>query len=121
MSKKYYSKKHRSYNKKSKNTGSSFMLRLNISLGIAIIVIGIYKLNNDLSQSLTDKFKSLASDSISFSQIDSLLSSVSDLGRNVSTFAYSDDNSITLDESVIEYINNTEDTYAQNNAAAISP
>lgn len=121
MSKKYYSNRHKRYNKKSQNTKTTFMLRLNLSLGIAILAIGVYKLNNDFSRNFADKYKNLAAENISFSQLSDTINAISNFGKNVSTFAYSNDDSITLDESIIEYINNIEDTYTANNTPAISP
>lgn len=97
------------------------MLRLNLSLGAAILAIGIYKLNNDFSRSFTDKYKALTKESISFSQLSNTIDAISDLGKNVTTFAYSDDDSITLDDSIVEYIKNIKDTYAENNRPALSP
>ncbi|MGN1317877.1 MAG: hypothetical protein ACI4VF_02600 [Lachnospirales bacterium] len=120
MEKRYYSTRHKKYNRKRKEEKSAFLMRLNISLGICILTIGFYKLNNDFSNNLTNVYKELVGGNISFSQIEDSISSISNLGLNAVS-AYSGNNSIVLDKSVTDYINNTEDNYILNNKTAVSP
>lgn len=121
MDKKYYSDKHRKYNKRTKGEKSPFILRLNISLGIAIVALGIYKLNNDMSRSLVENYKSLVTENISFSAMRNTIDNLSDLGKSVTAFGRSDDGSITLDDGILEYIKNREDTYVSGNTPAEFP
>lgn len=141
MDKKYYSQKHKKYN--SKNYGSSyyrrkrssakrytankrksskerspFLMRLNISLAITILVIGVYKLNSDLSVSLSSAYKDLTQNNISFEEIENEFNIFSSL-KNLQVFS-SGDNQIVLDKSIADYIANTEDTYVINNTPAVS-
>lgn len=141
MDKKYYSQKHKKYN--SKNYGSNyyrrkrssakrytankrksskekspFLMRLNISLAITILVIGVYKLNSDLSVSLSAAYKDLTQNNISFEEIENEFNIFSSL-KNLQVFS-SGDNQIVLDKSIADYIANTEDTYVINNTPAVS-
>ena len=141
MDKKYYSQKHKKYN--SKNYGSNyyrrkrsnakrytankrksskekspFLMRLNISLAITILAIGVYKLNSDLSVSLSTAYKDLTQNNISFEEIENEFNVFSSL-KNLQVFS-SGDNQIVLDKSIADYIANTEDTYVINNTPAVS-
>lgn len=141
MDKKYYSQKHKKYN--SKNYGSNyyrrkrssakrytankrksskekspFLMRLNISLAITILVIGVYKLNSDLSVFLSAAYKDLTQNNISFEEIENEFNIFSSL-KNLQVFS-SGDNQIVLDKSIADYIANTEDTYVINNTPAVS-
>ncbi len=122
MDKKYYSEKHRRYNNKKNNNikKSAFLMRLNISLGIAIVAIGIYKLDNELSRNMTITYKELVGGNISFEDIKKDIDIISSI-KNTTSFAYGKDGSIKLDDSVVEYINNMEDSYILNNTPAQSP
>ena len=95
-------------------------MRLNISLGIAIVAIGIYKLNNDFSQNFSMTYKELVSGDISFSDIKKDINEISSIGNGVAAFS-SEDSSIKLDQSVIDYINNLDDSYVDNNTPATAP
>ncbi len=130
MDKKYYSNRHRKYNKKTpykrvNNTKkqqperSAFLMRLNISLGIAIVAIGFYKMNNEFSNNLTATYKELVGGNISFGEIKKDFSSITNFRKSIAVFG--SDNSIKLNESTIEFINNDKDIYAENNSPAVSP
>lgn len=121
MDKRYYSQKHKMYTKSKdrKAKGSSFLLRLNISLGIAISVIGIYKLNNDLSQNMVATFNKLTENNISFSQLKEGASSIKSIGNGFN--ALGNDGEISLDEETLKYIENSEDKYVINNTPALTP
>lgn len=122
MSRKYYSNRYRRYNKNAKKEpNTTFWLRLNISLGIAILAIGIYKMNTDFSRDFTENFKNITQNDISFSEVSDTVDKISDMGKDVSVFAYSDDDSIKLDESTVEYIKNIKDVYVENNTPAEAP
>lgn len=118
MDKKYYSKRHKRYNKKSSRNKSPFIMRLNISLGICILAIGVYKLDTKLSDNICSVYKQAVSGNVSFAQIEEGISSISSV---TSVSAHSGSGSVTLDEGTLEYIKNVEHNYAVNNSSALSP
>ena len=118
MDKKYYSPKHKRYSKKNKKDRSAFLMRLNISLGISIVVLGLYNIN---SEKIANIYRDLVNYNISFSQVKSVFNEVVNRGGGIKGFAQGGDGSVILDDGIVEYIESYEDSYALNNNTAISP
>lgn len=112
MDKRHYSAKHkrikRGYAKKQekkKNEGSTFILRLNICLGIAIVAVGVCQLR----QSFGEKLSSYLSVNTSVDTMKETASGIKDFiidAQNSSIFGGEE---FILDEEGIEYINNWEE------------
>ena len=129
MDKKYYSSRHsrlnRNYKKKTNNksTNGTFLLRVNICLGIAIIVVGCFEIKSDISNSITDFVKNSLSENINYTDINHSI-------ENIKTFFYGDNsiktfvfngNEVVLDDNVINEINQNKDLYYINNSKATEP
>ena len=129
MDKKYYSSRHsrvnRNYRKRisDKSTKGTFLLRINICLGIAIIVVGRFEIKSDVSNSITDFVKNSLSKKIDKKQINKNM-------KNVKTFIYGDNsiktfvfsgNEVVLDDNIINEINQNKDLYYINNSKATEP
>lgn len=129
MDKKYYSTRHSRLNKnyslkrKNKVKRSCFLLRVNICLGIAILVVGAYEINSDESKKITDFVKDNITENINFEDIEkkteNLKSFVSG-NSSVKAFAFSG-NEVVLDDEIVEEINNNKDLYYINNSKATEP
>ena len=120
MDKKYYSSRHsrlnRNYKKRSNNkpVNGTFLLRVNLCLGIAIIVIGCFEIKSDVSNRVADFVKNSLSENI----------------ENVKTFFYGNNsiktfvfsgNEVVLDDNVVNEINQNKDLYYINNSKATEP
>ena len=129
MDKKYYSSRHsrlnRNYRKRisDKSTKGTFLLRINICLGIAIIVVGCFEIKSDVSNSITDFVKNSLSKNIDYTDINHSI-------ENVKTFIYADNsiktfvfsgNEVVLDDNIINEINQNKDLYYINNSKATEP
>lgn len=129
MDKKYYSSRHsrlnRNYRKRisDKSTKGTFLLRINICLGIAIIVVGCFEIKSDVSNSITDFVKNSLSKNIDYTNINHSI-------ENVKTFIYGDNsiktfvfsgNEVVLDDNIINEINQNKDLYYINNSKATEP
>ena len=129
MDKKYYSSRHsrlnRNYRKRisDKSTKGTFLLRINICLGIAIIVVGCFEIKSDVSNSITDFVKNSLSKNIDYTDINHSI-------ENVKTFIYGDNsiktfvfsgNEVELDDNIINEINQNKDLYYINNSKATEP
>jgi hypothetical protein len=58
------------YNKQPKKQRGTFWLRVNICLGITIVLVGISKMNNDMSDKTREYIKSCLDDSITQADIE---------------------------------------------------
>lgn len=112
MDKKYYSAKHRRLSrgytkskKEKKSDSSTFILRLNICLGIAVITIGIYQLKNDIGEKIKDHLTVNTSADTIKNGATGIKEFVID-AKSVSFFGNDD---FILDDESIEYINNLEE------------
>ncbi len=123
MDKRYYSEKHRRNNKKrpysTKNDRrdikekNTFLLRLNICLGTAIIAVGIYRLNNDISARMMDKVTALLSESTSAESIKKTAVSVFNMvseGKRTGIMANLG-NDVALSQESLDYIAKNENAY----------
>ena len=116
MDKKYYSSRHsrlnRNYRKRisDKSTKGTFLLRINICLGIAIIVVGCFEIKSDVSNSITDFVKNSLSKNIDYT----------DINHSIKTFVFSG-NEVVLDDNIINEINQNKDLYYINNSKATEP
>lgn len=111
MDKKYYSARHRRIkrgysNKKSdkNNDKSTFILRLNICLGIAIILIGIFQLN----PSIGSKIKSYLTINTSADTVKSSAEGIKEFVIDAKSVGFFNSDDFILDDKSIEYINNLE-------------
>ena len=114
MDKKYYSSRHsrlnRNYKKRSNNkpVNGTFLLRVNLCLGIAIIVIGCFEIKSDVSN---------------YVDISHNIENVKTFfyGNNsIKTFVFSG-NEVVLDDNVVNEINQNKDLYYINNSKATEP
>ncbi len=132
MDKRYYSEKHKRNIKKrhysdqiykrndEKNT---FILRLNICLGIAIIAVGTYKLNGDIADKMTDGITSVLSQSTSVQSIKSSAVAVFNFvceGKNIGLLANIGED-VALDKETLESIAENENAYYKHQKALESP
>ena len=119
MDKKYYSSRHsrlnRNYKKRSNNkpVNGTFLLRVNLCLGIAIIVIGCFEIKSDVSNRVADFVKNSLSENINYVDISHNI-------ENVKTFVFSG-NEVVLDDNVVNEINQNKDLYYINNSKATEP
>ncbi len=131
MDKRYYSARHRRNSKRkhinyaAEQTAakSTFILRLNICLGIAVIAVGIYKLNSDISFHMTDGITRVLSRSTSIDSIKSSAVSVFNFiseGRNIGFLANLGEDVALSDES-LDYIAENENAYYNRQKALESP
>ncbi len=111
MDKKYYSARHRRikrgyYKRKveKNNDNSTFILRLNICLGIAIILIGIFQLN----PSIGDKIKSHLTVNTSADTVKNSGESIKEFVIDAKSVGFFNDDDFILDDESTEYINNLE-------------
>lgn len=111
MDKKYYSARHRRikrgyYKRKveKNNDNSTFILRLNICLGIAIILIGIFQLN----PSIGDKIKSHLTVNTSADTVKNSSESIKEFVIDAKSVGFFNDDDFILDDESTEYINNLE-------------
>ena len=123
MDKKYYSSRHsrlnRNYKKRSNNkpVNGTFLLRVNLCLGIAIIV------KSDVSNRVTDFVKNSLSENINYVDISHNIENVKTFfyGNNsIKTFVFSG-NEVVLDDNVVNEINQNKDLYYINNSKATEP
>lgn len=113
MDKRYYSARHRKMrrnytvnNENEEKSGNTFILRLNICLGIAIITVGIYQLNSDIGQELKEYLtKNTSIETIK--EAASGIKNIANESKNVGFFDLNED--FTLNKESIEYINNMEE------------
>lgn len=133
MDKRYYSESHKRNNRKrhysnyyrteqSKSKGT-FILRLNICLGAAIIAVGIYKLNSAAADQLTDGITRVLSQSTSVESVKSSAISVFNFiseGRNLGILVNLGED-VALDEESLDYIAENENAYYTRQKALESP
>ncbi len=112
MDKRYYSAKHKriksNYAKrqeKSKGEGSSFILRLNICLGLAIVIIGVCQLRQSFGEKLSE-----------YLSVNTSVDTMKETASGIKAFIVDAGNSgvfgneeFILDEEAVEYINNWEE------------
>lgn len=129
MDKKYYSSRHsrlnRNYKKRSNNKpiNGTFLLRVNLCLGIAIIVIGCFEIKSDVSNRVADFVKNSLSENINYVDISHNIENVKTFfyGNNsIKTFVFSG-NEVVLDDNVVNEINQNKDLYYINNSKATEP
>lgn len=129
MDKKYYSSRHsrlnRNYRKSinNKSTNGTFLLRLNICLGIAIIVVGCFEIKSNVSNGITDFVKNSLSENINYTDINHSIENIKMFfygDNSIKTFVFSG-NEVVLDDNVINEINQNKDLYYINNSKATEP
>lgn len=129
MDKKYYSSRHsrlnRNYRKSinNKSTKGTFLLRLNICLGIAIIVVGCFEIKSNVSNGITDFVKNSLSENINYTDINHSIENIKMFfygDNSIKTFVFSG-NEVVLDDNVINEINQNKDLYYINNSKATEP
>lgn len=129
MDKKYYSSRHsrlnRNYRKSinNKSTKGTFLLRLNICLGIAIIVVGCFEIKSNVSNGITDFVKNSLSENINYTDINHSIENIKTFfygDNSIKTFVFSG-NEVVLDDNVINEINQNKDLYYINNSKATEP
>ncbi len=133
MDKRYCSEKHRRNNKRRAYTTnidrqnvkekSTFLLRLNICLGTAIIAVGIYRLNNDFSAAMVDRVTAVLSESTSAESIKKTAVSVFNIiseGRHRGIIANLG-NEVALSQESLDYIADHEKAYYNRQKALESP
>ncbi len=104
---KYYSKRHKrsvkSHNKKeNKKDRSSFILRLNICLGLAIIGVGAYKMKDGFAESIETYLKT----NTSAETIKDTAINIKDFVIEAKGINFTDRDEFVPDESTKEYIEN---------------
>lgn len=112
MDKRYYSAKHKRISRgytqkqdKNKTEGSTFILRLNICIGLAIVAIGAYQLREGFGERLSSYLTTNTS-------IDTMKEAASDIKNFVidaSSVGFLSGDEFILDDEAIEYINNLEE------------
>ena len=136
MDKKYYSANHIRNNKKgsystrgnayrnakrdnygkndeAEKSTNTFLLRLNICLGLAIAVVGVYRLNTEFSNNLIDTLNNTLSQSTSIDSIKTTYMGIYELisdNRDIGVLANGKED-VTLDDESIAYIENNVDSY----------
>lgn len=129
MDKKYYSSRHsrlnRNYRKSinNKSTNGTFLLRLNICLGIAIIVVGCFEIKSNVSNGITDFVKNSLSENINYTDINHSIENIKTFfygDNSIKTFVFSG-NEVVLDDNIINEINQNKDLYYINNSKATEP
>ncbi len=113
MDKRYYSARHRrinkGYTKKQENhneKGSTFVLRLNICLGLAIIAAGAYQLKDGFGE----KLETYLSENTSIETMKDAVSYIKNFVSETKSVVFlSGGDDFTPDESTEEYINNLEE------------
>lgn len=133
MDKRYYSEKHRRNNRRRAYTANydraprrekgTFLLRLNICLGVAIIAVGIYRLNNDFSAEMTDRVTAVLSESTSAQSVKNTAVSVFKFiseGKHTG-FIANLGNDVTLSQDSLDYIAQNENFYYNRQKSLESP
>lgn len=129
MDKKYYSSKHSRLNKgyknkaKNKKAKGSFLLRINLCLGMAILVIGAYEIHSKESLQVTNFVRNSLNSKVNLSDITNKLDNIKLFvyGKNdIKKIVFNGDD-VILDNNLIDEINNNRDLYYINNSKATEP